>query len=370
MQKCVSPPPRRRSRSGRAGARAREGLAQPGAWAYDPSVSAYAPFGVDLKRPIRIVCDVDGVFADTARHTYATYYDEARLAEVDTVGALLAKPPEEVRAKILAAWAADEFWQNVPAVPKAERALQVLTRLTSVSFASPPWPECATWRQARSAWLDALAQRAQASFGAFHAVAVKEHLDGDVLIEDNLANALAWTAGNGNRAMRRHAFLVAHPWNAGPSSEELARHGVTRVADILEAAYAIYVNEATFDARNMTGQLVNLGNTKPGRREMYARIDRSTPYGNPYKVHISCSRRESVAKYAAYFDERVATDAVLRAQVEGLRGRPLGCWCAPLLCHGQVILDYLKRMPPSARASAPPAQVSAPSAQAEDGDAR
>ncbi len=53
-------------------------------------------------------------------------------------------------------------------------------------------------------------------------------------------------------------------------------------------------------------------------------------------------RTELIAKYRAYFIARVRQDPEFAACVEGLRGKALGCFCAPLPCHGDVIIEYLE----------------------------
>ncbi|GDY72351.1 hypothetical protein SAV31267_018360 [Streptomyces avermitilis] len=42
-----------------------------------------------------------------------------------------------------------------------------------------------------------------------------------------------------------------------------------------------------------------------------------------------------MAKYRAYLVEHPE----LLAQVPALRGRTLACWCAPELCHGDVLAE-------------------------------
>jgi len=74
-------------------------------------------------------------------------------------------------------------------------------------------------------------------------------------------------------------------------------------------------------------------------------IDRSTQFGNPFRLEKDggeYTREESVEAYREWFVERVETDPEFRAAVEELRGQKLGCWCKPKACHGDVIRDYLR----------------------------
>lgn len=63
-------------------------------------------------------------------------------------------------------------------------------------------------------------------------------------------------------------------------------------------------------------------------------------FGNP--IRLDGKTREAVlTEYKAYFYARLASDPEFKARVEGLRGKRLGCFCAPQLCHGMVIVEYL-----------------------------
>ena len=73
------------------------------------------------------------------------------------------------------------------------------------------------------------------------------------------------------------------------------------------------------------------------------RICRPGIFGNPFSIGKDGTREEVIAKYRVYFYDRIANDPVFRRAVEGLRGYYLGCWCSPLACHGDVIVEYLER---------------------------
>jgi hypothetical protein len=69
-----------------------------------------------------------------------------------------------------------------------------------------------------------------------------------------------------------------------------------------------------------------------------AKVDRSTPYGNPYPITAELSRADSLFAYRRWLWRR------LRAEpdyLEPLRGKRLACWCVPLACHAEVILALL-----------------------------
>ena len=66
-------------------------------------------------------------------------------------------------------------------------------------------------------------------------------------------------------------------------------------------------------------------------------IDRSTRWGNPYRIGRDGTREEVIAKYRA--DERFRTARFVAMVKSELRGKILGCWCAPLPCHGDVLAE-------------------------------
>lgn len=71
-------------------------------------------------------------------------------------------------------------------------------------------------------------------------------------------------------------------------------------------------------------------------------IDRTSPFGNPYHLGKDGDRQVVLQKYREYFYRRCANDPEFRRRVLALKGLRLGCWCAPMLCHGMVIVEYIE----------------------------
>jgi len=65
-------------------------------------------------------------------------------------------------------------------------------------------------------------------------------------------------------------------------------------------------------------------------------VGRPTVWGNPFTLGRDGDRAEVIAKYRAWL--LAQPDLVERARRE-LRGRDLECWCAPLACHADVLLE-------------------------------
>ena len=59
----------------------------------------------------------------------------------------------------------------------------------------------------------------------------------------------------------------------------------------------------------------------------------ASPLANPFRLGADGDRDELIAKYREYLLGRPD----LLALLPDLRGKRLGCWCAPLRCHADVI---------------------------------
>jgi hypothetical protein len=70
------------------------------------------------------------------------------------------------------------------------------------------------------------------------------------------------------------------------------------------------------------------------------RVDRATPWGNPFVLGRDGDR---AAVIAAYRDRYLPSRPDLLARLGELRGKALGCWCAPLACHGDVLVTETGR---------------------------
>lgn len=61
-------------------------------------------------------------------------------------------------------------------------------------------------------------------------------------------------------------------------------------------------------------------------------------WSNPF--HIKEHGRE---KSLALFREYIIRRPDLLSQIEELRGKILGCWCKPNACHGDILIELLKK---------------------------
>ena len=69
----------------------------------------------------------------------------------------------------------------------------------------------------------------------------------------------------------------------------------------------------------------------------------ASKWGNPFimKDEGDAERDRAVAAYKKWVVEQPA----LIASLEELRGRRLGCWCAPKRCHGDVLVELIESLP-------------------------
>ncbi|KKN79979.1 hypothetical protein LCGC14_0334870 [marine sediment metagenome] len=88
----------------------------------------------------------------------------------------------------------------------------------------------------------------------------------------------------------------------------------------------------------MTRLATRVVHCKRERSDVY--IGRPSRWGNPFShlfgtraQYRVASRKEAIVRY----EEWLATQPELMAALPELRGKILGCWCAPQPCHGDVL---------------------------------
>jgi len=70
-------------------------------------------------------------------------------------------------------------------------------------------------------------------------------------------------------------------------------------------------------------------------------IGRPSKWGNPFIYGKDGDRKEVVEKYEKW----IRTRRSLMASLPQLKGKVLGCWCAPQLCHGDVLIKLVDELP-------------------------
>ena len=81
-------------------------------------------------------------------------------------------------------------------------------------------------------------------------------------------------------------------------------------------------------------------------------IGRPSIWGNPFShvayyadaalvVTLVGSRTEAIERYR----EWIQTQPQLLAKLHTLKGKRLGCWCAPKRCHGEILAELADELP-------------------------
>lgn len=88
--------------------------------------------------------------------------------------------------------------------------------------------------------------------------------------------------------------------------------------------------------------VVNKATHTPTEDDVY--IGRPSIFGNPFTVE-EFGRGEAIRLYEHWFNDKIKTDPKFRKEVLGLYGKNLVCHCAPDLCHGEIIAEWLEYEP-------------------------
>ena len=71
-------------------------------------------------------------------------------------------------------------------------------------------------------------------------------------------------------------------------------------------------------------------------------IGRGSAWGNPFVIGRDGDRAEVIEKYKGYAIGRVEMNKMWDIDwLEPLKGKDLVCFCAPLACHGDVLLEMI-----------------------------
>ena len=68
-------------------------------------------------------------------------------------------------------------------------------------------------------------------------------------------------------------------------------------------------------------------------------IGRGSIWGNPFRIGQHGTREEVIVKYRKY----ILNSPEKLARLPWLKGKRLGCFCKPLPCHGDVLVELIKK---------------------------
>jgi hypothetical protein len=64
-------------------------------------------------------------------------------------------------------------------------------------------------------------------------------------------------------------------------------------------------------------------------------VGRGSPFGNPFKI-VNGRRDRAIMKYKDWLLEQPELVAKVKRE---LRGEDLVCYCAPLFCHAEILIE-------------------------------
>jgi len=65
-------------------------------------------------------------------------------------------------------------------------------------------------------------------------------------------------------------------------------------------------------------------------------IGRPSEFGNPFEIGKDGTRTQVIEKYKQYV---YSNDELIAKIKSELKGKCLVCWCSPLACHGDTLLE-------------------------------
>ena len=84
------------------------------------------------------------------------------------------------------------------------------------------------------------------------------------------------------------------------------------------------------------------------RRDRGILVARPSRLGHPFKIGVDGDRETCIARYREWLPGQIASDARIRAELDRIEAAArsgdvtLLCYCAPQLCHGDVIADVIR----------------------------
>jgi hypothetical protein len=95
-------------------------------------------------------------------------------------------------------------------------------------------------------------------------------------------------------------------------------------------------------------KVLNLRTASVDELKAAARIDRQTRWGNRHRIGYCWNCRTShdrIGAVSAYIKDLRNNPQLVEAIRKNLSGLDVACWCAPDLCHGQIIIEVANGSP-------------------------
>ena len=98
--------------------------------------------------------------------------------------------------------------------------------------------------------------------------------------------------------------------------------------------------KAELTRREIMTSVVNIRSLPHEKYDVY--IGRGSPFGNPFRIQQGRTREQAIELYRQMMKKRMLSDDEFADEVCSLKGKRLGCFCKPLACHGDVIVEFLE----------------------------
>jgi hypothetical protein len=69
----------------------------------------------------------------------------------------------------------------------------------------------------------------------------------------------------------------------------------------------------------------------------------SSMFANPFKIGKDGTREEVIEIYKNALEKQIAENPNMKEELLKLKGKNLGCWCAPEPCHGDILLELIAK---------------------------
>ena len=153
---------------------------------------------------MKALLDVDGVVADFSSSILQAVGSKLSPQDHQQWDVMEFLTPDE-KSRAREALSDIDFWLNLPLKDMAKQGVEKLRDLGfQIVWVTSPWTSCLGWDTARRSWLSR-------NFGDDPVVitADKEHVDGDVFIDDKVENVEKWSRAHPDK----RAFLFDAPYN-------------------------------------------------------------------------------------------------------------------------------------------------------------
>lgn len=67
-------------------------------------------------------------------------------------------------------------------------------------------------------------------------------------------------------------------------------------------------------------------------------IGRPSKWGNPFQIGKDGTREEVIEKFRNW----IITQPNLLKDLHEIKGKTLGCWCKPKVCHGDILVELIE----------------------------